>query len=330
MLTLAALFNLCFVGQGSILGSFSLAIFGWLIGALGHDAGHFAASRRPWINHLGLWGMSLLSNPILWQHQHTYAHHSHTNSFDHDPDLHHFHSLLRVHRRFKQQSIYKNQTNGLFVMFAYCFVVFGTCIWIPLGVLQEGTLYGLVEWTDRRRPFRAVGMLLHLLAYAVFIFVVPFWAHSSGLRALVASILHVATSGLIFALFSQINHLNHASLHTGTRIPDESMASAKRYRFEQSTSWAAAQVETSNNFCPQSLVWHVLSNGLNYQIEHHLFPGINHCHLHHISPVVEATCHEFGVHYKSFESWSDIMQETLLWLTQLAEDGTLEGDQVDH
>ena len=144
----------------------------------------------------------------------------------------------------------------------------------------------------------------------------PYFVHSSWFSAWAAVTAHVSTSGLIIAIFSQINHLNEASLD----ILDESDTSsdAKRRQELLNNSWAARQVETSNNFASQSLLWHFLSNGLNYQIEHHLFPGLNHAHLHHIAPVVRQTCEEYGVNYKSFESWADIMNATLCWYIQLS------------
>jgi fatty acid desaturase len=287
------------------------------MGALGHDAGHFAVSQKfPWINDVGVWGMSLLCNPILWQHQHTYAHHSHTNEFDHDPDLHHFHTLLRVHWKFRSESIHKYQAHWPFVMLAYALVVFGTCFWIPWGVIQSGSLYGIVEWTDRKRFLRSVGMMLHTFGYVIFIIVVPFWTFSSWCGALSAVTIHVAVAGIIFAIFSQINHLNEPSLQA------DAEGRRNRPNAERdpviTNSWAAAQVETSNNFCPNSTLWHLLSNGLNLQIEHHLFPGLNHSHLHHIAPVVRQTCIDFGVVYKSYDSWSSLMCATLEWLKTLS------------
>jgi fatty acid desaturase len=300
--------------QASILGSFFLAVFGWLMGALGHDAGHFAASRIPAINDAAVWAMSLLCNPILWQHQHTYAHHSHTNSFEHDPDLHHFTTFLRVHRKFQQGGTYQNQSNRFFVAFAYMFVVFGTCIWIPFNVIREGSLYGMVEWTDRSRPFRTFGMYLHLLLYTAFIVVLPFFVHAHWYSALGAVYAHVATSGLIFAIFSQINHLNEASLDNDWF----ERRSKQRNNPSLDKSWAVRQIETSNNFCPESRLWHILSNGLNLQIEHHLFPGLNHCHLCRIQPTVQAVCEEYGVCYKNFATWSDLMSATLQWLDRLS------------
>jgi fatty acid desaturase/cytochrome b involved in lipid metabolism len=314
---------------GRVLGSLALAVTGWWLGALGHDAGHFTASRRwPVLNDVAVWGMSLLCNPILWQHQHTFAHHSHTNELEKDPDLYHFGTLLRVHRRFRQERIYRNQKNPAFVFFAYTMVVFGTCFWIPWGMIQNGSLYGIVTWTDRQRPMRNAGLYLHLLVYAGFIFILPFWVHVHWWTALAAIAIHVATSGLIFAIFSQINHLNEPSLDPDAfdRRRTQRSQGKVTQTLGLNESWAVQQIETSNNFCPQSKVWHILSNGLNLQIEHHLFPGLNHCHLQRIQPTVQAVCNEFGVCYKSYDSWSDLMQATLDWLDRLSLEPELKSD----
>jgi fatty acid desaturase len=281
------------------MGSFAFAVFGWLFGALGHDAGHFSASRIPYVNDAGVWAMCLLANPVVWQYQHTYAHHSHTNSIEHDPDLHHFETLLRVHRKFPLRDRYKLQSSAAFVVVAWALVVVGTCFWIPWGVLQSSSLYGMVPVS---RPW---GMYVHFVAYFGVIMVAPFFSHATAGGAVLAVLTHMFTSGLLFAFFSQINHLNEHSLDSDATT---------------SKSWAKAQVETSNNFAPDSYAWHVLSNGLNLQIEHHLFPGLNHCHLHHIAPVVRQTCLEHGVQYKSYGSWREIVHATLTWLDRLSKE----------
>ncbi len=335
------------------MGSFLFAITGWLMGALGHDAGHFAASRTPWINEWGVWAMFFICNPILWQHQHTYGHHSYTNEYGRDPDLHHFDLLLRVHKRIRYEAQFRLQKSWLYVMFAYLFVVFGTCFYIPWGVLSSGTLYGIIDWSDQDRPTKRWGMRLAWYLYILIVMVAPLCTHQSWSMAFLSIYLHIATLGIVFAFFSQINHLNEPSLESdmGTRQllsteePSSPLSSTvtsqmqiQRNDGQQPSpsaissqgrsgrdprlihSWAAAQVETSNNFASQSLLWHILSNGLNHQIEHHLFPGLNHGHLHHIAPVVKATCMEFGVQYKSYDTWGDLMAATLDWFDKLSVD----------
>jgi len=323
-LVLSASFHM----KASLLGSFSFACFGWLIGCLGHDGGHFAVSRTPWINDLSVWGISLLCNPAMWQVQHTYAHHSHTNDFDHDPDLHHFDIFLRVHRRIQHEKMHDYQRNRFYVFFAYSFVVFGTCLKIPVGMMTTGTLYGMAEWTDRKRPARALILWVHFALYLAIIVFSPFFSGKSFLVALLSVIVHIATAGLLFAIFSQINHLNELSLelpmdneskcNNNNDDVDDFAVMKNEKRELAKNSWAARQVETSNNFATDSMCWHLLSNGLNMQIEHHLFPSLNHAHLHVISPVVQQTCKEYGVRYKSYESWSEIIDAALQWLDKVA------------
>ena len=74
-------------------------------------------------------------------------------------------------------------------------------------------------------------------------------------------------------------------------------------------SWAAMQAIASNNFCPGSPLAFWLSNGLNYQVEHHLLPGINHEHLPAIAPIVRRTCAEFGVPYNTCATWDGVRRE---------------------
>eukprot|EP00586_Coscinodiscus_wailesii_P012864 CAMPEP_0172492852 /NCGR_PEP_ID=MMETSP1066-20121228/24105_1 /TAXON_ID=671091 /ORGANISM="Coscinodiscus wailesii, Strain CCMP2513" /LENGTH=687 /DNA_ID=CAMNT_0013262685 /DNA_START=157 /DNA_END=2220 /DNA_ORIENTATION=- len=309
--------------KASPLGSFLFAITGWLIGSAGHDGGHFAVSRSPSINSLSLWGMSLLCNPMMWQHQHTYAHHSHTNDFDHDPDLHHFTTFMTVHRRFSQKGMYKYQTFKLYVFWAYTFVVFGECLWIPMNMMMEGSLYGMVEWTDRKRPARAFMMAFHLVTYFLVIVLSPFFFSTGSLsRAGLCVVIHLVTSGLCFAVFSQINHLNELSLETPNADCTNGEVVGNDERVEKEfcveRSWAARQVQTSSNFATGSAFWHFLSNGLNLQIEHHLFPSLNHCHLHLVAPQVKRTCEEFGVCYKTYESWGELMDTSLAWFEKIA------------
>jgi linoleoyl-CoA desaturase len=64
-------------------------------------------------------------------------------------------------------------------------------------------------------------------------------------------------------------------------------------------SWAIHQMLTTTNFGNKSrwFSWYV--GGLNFQIEHHLFPHVCHVHYRKIAGIVKETAAEFGVPYKS-------------------------------
>jgi linoleoyl-CoA desaturase len=65
-------------------------------------------------------------------------------------------------------------------------------------------------------------------------------------------------------------------------------------------AWAMHEVETTANFAPQNpwATWYL--GGLNFQIEHHLFPHICHRHYPTMSTIVAETCHEFAIPYVSY------------------------------
>jgi linoleoyl-CoA desaturase len=52
--------------------------------------------------------------------------------------------------------------------------------------------------------------------------------------------------------------------------------------------------------------WYV--GGLNFQIEHHLFPNICHVHYKDLSGIVRTTAHEFGLPYKSFTTFAGALR----------------------
>ena len=73
-----------------------MALTAWCLTGVGHDGSHFSTSKNATINFIMSHCIQLIASPLIWYHQHVYAHHSHTNDFDNDPDLHHF-KPLRTH-----------------------------------------------------------------------------------------------------------------------------------------------------------------------------------------------------------------------------------------
>ena len=91
-------------------------------------------------------------------------------------------------------------------------------------------------------------------------------------------------------------------------------------------AWAVHQAETSVNFSRHSRVVSWLVGGLNFQIEHHLFPRISHVHYPAISGLVEQTCREFGIRYTVHPSfWAGIASH-FRWLRRMGREDTAPGD----
>jgi linoleoyl-CoA desaturase len=103
---------------------------------------------------------------------------------------------------------------------------------------------------------------------------------------------------LIIAMFagfvlSIVFQLAHTVEETAFPVPDADINTIEN-------EWAIHQVETTANFATRNKLISWLVGGLNFQIEHHLFPKISHIHYPAISKIIKKTCEEYGVKYIEF------------------------------
>jgi linoleoyl-CoA desaturase len=61
--------------------------------------------------------------------------------------------------------------------------------------------------------------------------------------------------------------------------------------------WAVHQLRTTANFATDNKILSWLVGGLNFQVEHHLFPNISHVHYPAISKIIKDTCREYNIPY---------------------------------
>ena len=108
--------------------------------------------------------------------------------------------------------------------------------------------------------------------------------------------MHVA-EGLVLGLVFQLAHVVE-----GTDFPEPSPESGN---IEE--DWAVHQMQTTANFARKSHLANFLCGGLNFQVEHHLFPNICHVHYREISEIVKATAHEFDLPYHENETFGEAL-----------------------
>ncbi len=82
-------------------------------------------------------------------------------------------------------------------------------------------------------------------------------------------------------------------------------------------AWAIHQAETTVDFARRSRVVAWLLGGLNFQIEHHLFPRISHVNYPAISRLVEETCRDFGVKYLECTTFRAGVASHFRWLRRM-------------
>ena len=254
----------------------------WMSGTMLHDGSHFAISQDWRIN----WGMQyiyrVMASPYEWLHQHIIGHHPYTNIHNKDPDLNHSGEELRLTEHTKWNTKYIKQENKYLILSPFLLVGFNIKNSILLIFTQKynDTVYKI--------PIEFKYQLLHFLdtiLYMYLFFILPFqiW---TPFYAFKHAIVPYFLLSVIFVINAVINHTHSESIKG------------------QNKNWYIHQVTTANNFGSH---WphYYMSIGLNYQIEHHLFPTVNHCHYRDIQPIVKSLCNKHGIPYHHMGGYKD-------------------------
>lgn len=251
-----------------------------------HDCLHFAMSTNWKINAFLPYLFPWLSSPWLWYHQHTVGHHSYTNVGKLDPDLAHAPQLMREHGSVKWRKTHSSQHR--WPQFAF---VYSVAVGLGLNLLSDIRANMKLTYNNAvpYRELDAGRMFVHALGrvfYVCALFVWPFFVFPAW-KATIWAIVPITIFSWCFMLSSQVNHLTDNTAHAS------------------STNFLKHQVLTSQDFGRNSWLCRFLSGGLNTQIEHHLFPTINHCHIPALQPKVEAICKKHGVQYNSVDTYAE-------------------------
>jgi linoleoyl-CoA desaturase len=125
-------------------------------------------------------------------------------------------------------------------------------------------------------------------------------------QVLIGILLMHFIAGFMLAIIFQPAHVIEG---TEFPLPDESNT--------LENNWAVHQLATTTNFGNRSkwFSWYV--GGLNFQIEHHLFPNICHVHYRRIAEIVRATAAEYGLPYKTSRTFMSAVMGHARLLKQL-------------
>ena len=262
-----------------------------------HDANHGGTSANGRVNGVMSFSLDLLgASSFLWRLKHNVQHHTYPNISGHDPDIEAGSPFLRLapwqprrwHHRF--QPLY---------------------VWILYGVfpLQWWFFHDTLELATGRisgkqfPPARGWSLFAALAGKAIFLtwaFVLPALFHPSW--ALVGlSAIAVFTLGNVLAAVFQLAHCVRQADFVET----------------VETDWAEHQIATTVDFARGNplLGWYL--GGLNFQVEHHLFPRV--CHLHYpaLAAIVEETCRDHDVRYRCEPTLGSALAANFAWLQRM-------------
>jgi fatty acid desaturase len=244
-----------------------LAFVSTQVGLTGHDIGHKQVFRARWLNALFglLFGNLLIGVSRQWWIDKHNLHHSHPNELDVDPDID-----IPLLAFSEEEALSKRGLTRWIVTHQ------ARLVWFLM------TLQALALHADSVR-FVAVGRAKHRLAEAVCLLAYvavfvggPLLLLGPGLGTLFV-LVHQGLFGLYMSSIFAPNHKGMPLLDTASRM-----------------NFLAKQVLTARNVKshPVTDFWY---GGLNYQIEHHLFPTMPRNKLREAQHHVKVFCQERGI-----------------------------------
>lgn len=285
----------------AVLLSFAVATIGFNIE---HDGSHHSFSDYAWVNKLMAMTLDLIGgSSYVWHWKHVVVHHTYVNITGHDADI----DVAFFGRLTPHQKKYKFHRWQQF----YMWPLYGLNVikWHLYDDFRD-VILGRIGSTRMPRPKRwelvgfAGGKALFLtLAFGLPLLVHPLW---------LVLLFYVITVSLAGVVVSVVFQLAHCVEEAEFPMPIEGSSAIEN-------AWAVHQVETTVDFARRSKVESWLLGGLNFQIEHHLFPRVCHVNYPAISILVEQTCKDFGVRYQEHRSFRSGLSSHFQWLRSMGE-----------
>ena len=247
-----------------------LAVVFTQLAFVGHDAGHRQISRsRPANDRVGLLHANLLIGISFgwWVPKHN-AHHTNPNHEDLDPDI----SITALAFTDDQAS----SKHGLVRLIAR----YQGWLFFPLLLLEAAHLHlASIKATVRGGSGRANAVEALLLVAHLVGYLTALWLVLSPWQSLAFIVVQQGLFGLYLGCAFAPNHKGMATLTEADEL-----------------DFLRRQVLTSRDVAGSRLVdW--LLGGLNYQIEHHLFPNMPRPNLRRAQPLIRAFCQQHGLPY---------------------------------
>jgi linoleoyl-CoA desaturase len=303
--TIGIYFSLLFLHPAPWLAVLLCIMMGLCLAVLGfnimHEGGHSAFSSRTWVNGVAAYFLNILGgNTYFWKIKHNVNHHTWTNieGVDSDIDVRPF---MRLHREQPHHKLHRFQHLYFVILYGISYAAW---------VFYEDFLKYFTGKVAMHMPAKRISLKEHVvfwvtkLCYIFFYLVLPIMIWG-WLPALIGFSIVSFTTGLAISIVFQLAHVVE-----GTTFP-----TPEKNKIQN--EWAVHQVATTSNFATHSRLLFWLLGGLNFQIEHHLFPRVSHIHYPAISRIVRQVCNEYNIVYNEHRSLLAAVRSHLTYLRML-------------
>lgn len=302
-----SLFALSGIGSGWLL--LLCGVFGFVLATIGfnvmHDACHGSYSKNSKTNNLlGLSLNVLGGNAFFWKQKHNIIHHTYTNVDGIDDDIAKS-PFIRMCSTQKWMPAHKVQ--HLYLPFLY---MLGSFFWIFVkdfdNYFRQQVHTTPINNMDRKEH---ITFWVSKAFYFVVYIIIPILYFGFLPWLLGFAVMHMAM-GFTLSIVFQLAHVVEETEFEFIAVDAEDVKLIE-------SEWAVHQIKTTANFAPNHAIISWFVGGLNYQIEHHLFPRISHVHYPAISKIVEEKCREFNLPYNSIPTMSNAVRSHFRFIREL-------------
>ena len=268
-----------------------------------HDGGHdaYATSRRG--NRLAAFALDLMGgSSYVWRFKHAVVHHHYTNitGVDEDIDSEPF-LRLSPHQRWHRLHRWQHW---------YAWLLFGFLP--PKWTFYDDFRAMFAERVGSQRmpkprPFDVAVFLTGKLAFVFLVLGLPLLAGHSLLTVVGFYAIYALVTGILISVVFQLAHCVEEAEFLEPPVEGEKMP----------RPWSEHQLATTVDFAPRNrfLTWFL--GGLNFQVEHHLFPRVSHVHYPALSQIVKETCARFGLTHRSHPGFFPALASHMRHLARL-------------
>ncbi len=250
-----------------------------------HDANHGGYSANKTVNDALGYCLNLIGgSSSTWKIQHNILHHTFTNIYHHDEDLNPS-GTMRFTPRAEHKPIFKFQ--HIYATLLYGLMTFTWVLHKDFVQLKRYDTQNLIKGSRGTYSRELIITIFSKVIYYIYILLIPMLlVDISILQWLAGFALMHFISGVVLGFVFQLAHVVEGP-HFPVPNPENTIEN----------EWAIHQMYTTANFARKNriLSWYV--GGLNYQVEHHLFPKICHIHYRKLAPIVIRTAREFNIPY---------------------------------
>lgn len=281
------------------------ALLGFNLAGIGfnimHDAAHGSFSLKKWVNELMSYSLNIIGgNVYLWKAKHNINHHTYTNIDGMDDDID-IEPWIRVHPSQPLHWYHRFQ-------YIYWVILYGATymLWVFVGDFVKYFSGKVAEREFHKMNFKEhVIFWVSKMIYLSLFFIIPIFKVGL-LETLVGYLIMAFLCGFVIAIVFQLAHLT-----TGSHMP---VLSGKTEKIEE--EWAIFQVRTTADFAVKNKFITWCFGGLNFQVEHHLFPKISHIHYPQLNKILIETCKEFNIKYHSYSSLAGAISSHVAYLKE--------------